>query len=39
MNFHWALSNKFLLVVVASAVAIDGVLTTPVLHNQSTELF
>ena len=34
MNFHWAQANKFLLVVVASAVAIDGVLTTLVVHQQ-----
>jgi hypothetical protein len=34
MNFQWAQSNKLLLVVVASAVAIDGVLTALVLHQQ-----
>ena len=34
MNLHWAQSNKYLLVIVASAVAIDGVLTTLVIDQR-----
>ena len=34
MNFHWAQSNKYLLIIVASAVAIDGALTTLVIHQR-----
>jgi len=34
MNFHWAQSNKYLLIIVASAVALDGVLTTLVIHQR-----
>jgi hypothetical protein len=34
MNFHWARSNKFLLVCLAIAVVIVGVLTTLVMHQQ-----
>ena len=39
MNFHWTQSKKYLLVVAASAVALDGVLTTLVVrqqHDQNT---
>ena len=39
MNFHWARTNRFLLVLLAIAVAILGVLTTLVMqqqHDQST---
>jgi hypothetical protein len=39
MNFHWARSNKFLLVLLVISVAIVGVLTTLVIypqHDQST---
>lgn len=34
MNFRWAQTNKILLVVLASTVTIDGVLTTLVIHQQ-----
>lgn len=34
MNFQWVRSNKFLMVVLAIAVALVGVLTTLVLHQQ-----
>ena len=34
MNFHWPQSTKFLLVILASALAIDGVLTTLVINQQ-----
>ena len=34
MNFHWMQSKKYLPVVAASAVALDGVLTTLVVHEQ-----
>jgi|SRR5581483_1885780 hypothetical protein len=34
MNFRWAQTNKILLVMLASAVTIDGVLTTLVVHQQ-----
>jgi len=41
-NLHWAQSNKYLLVIVVSAVAIDSVLTTLVIgqlddHNTANE--
>jgi hypothetical protein len=39
MNFHWMQSKKYLLVVAAGAVALDGVLTTLVVeqqHDQNT---
>jgi hypothetical protein len=34
MNFHWARSNEFLLVLLAIAVTIVGVLTTLVMYQQ-----
>jgi hypothetical protein len=34
MNFYWARSNKFLLVLLVIAVAIVGVLTTLVMYQQ-----
>lgn len=34
MNFHWARSNKYPLVVLAIVAALVGVLTTLVLHQQ-----
>jgi len=37
MNFHWMYANKFLLIVVASTVALDGVLTTLVIHQQHNQ--
>jgi hypothetical protein len=37
MNFHWMYANKFLLIVVASTVPLDGVLTTLVIHQQHNQ--
>jgi hypothetical protein len=37
MNFYWARSNNFLSVLLATAVAIVGVLTTLVMHQQHSQ--
>ncbi|HZS22601.1 MAG TPA: hypothetical protein VFA63_16660 [Pseudonocardiaceae bacterium] len=38
MNFHWTQSKKYLLIIATSAAALDGALTTLVVHqhNQNT---